>query len=136
MSDDDILPIGQFDGCNDSISSNESETLNSISYPIPVLISNQFLNQKNSQVGTTFPASTPRFRCQNSKKSKIKQGYLRTIKRSNKTLQALELPTVINLNPRSVYNKIDEFHDLVSELKVDCVFMSESWECEALPLIR
>ena len=41
---------------------------------------------------------------------------------------------MINLKPRSVYNKIDEFHDLVSELQVDLVFMSESWEPESLTL--
>ena len=40
---------------------------------------------------------------------------VRAIKRSNNTLQALDLPTVINLNPRSVYNKVDEFHSLVTE---------------------
>ena len=44
------------------------------------------------------------------------------------------MPTVINLNPRSVYNKVNEFHSLVSELEVDLVFMSESWERESLTL--
>ena len=42
----------------------------------------------------------------------------------------MDLPTIINLNPRSVYNKIDEFHALVEEEDVDIVFMSESWERE------
>ena len=45
-------------------------------------------------------------------------------------LQALDLPIVVNLNPRSVYNKIDEFHALVEEEDVDITFMSESWEKE------
>ena len=49
-------------------------------------------------------------------------------------MEALELPTVLNLNPRSVYNKVDEFHTLVEELQVDCLFMSESWERENLTL--
>ena len=40
------------------------------------------------------------------------------------------MPTVINLNPRSVYNKIDEFHVLVKEEEADVIFMSESWERE------
>ena len=31
-----------------------------------------------------------------------------TIKRSNKLLEASNLPTVINLNPRSLYNKQNE----------------------------
>ena len=53
-----------------------------------------------------------------------------TVKKSNNVFQALNLPTVINLNPRSVYNKINEFHTLVQEEDIDIVFMSESWERE------
>ena len=37
---------------------------------------------------------------------------------------------MINLNPRSVYNKQNEFHTLVSELSVDLICISESWERE------
>ena len=44
--------------------------------------------------------------------------------RSNKILQALDLPTIINLNPRSVYNKINEFHTFVEEEEADITFMS------------
>ena len=53
-----------------------------------------------------------------------------TIKRSNKLLHALYLPTIINLNPSSIYNKVDEFHTLVEEEEADIIFMSESWERE------
>ena len=53
-----------------------------------------------------------------------------TIVRSNKLVHALDLPSVLNLNPRSVYNKIDEFYTLVQEEEADVVFMSESWERE------
>ena len=56
------------------------------------------------------------------------------MKRSSKAIEALELPSVINLNPRSVYNKVNEFHNLVTELAVDLIFMSESWERESLTL--
>ena len=34
-----------------------------------------------------------------------------TIKRSNKVVQALDLPVICNLNPCSVYNKIDEVQE-------------------------
>ena len=37
---------------------------------------------------------------------------------------------MINLNPRSVYNKQNEFHTRVSELSVDLICISESWERE------
>ena len=59
---------------------------------------------------------------------------MKTIKRSNKIIQALSLPTICNLNPRSIYNKIEEFHAFVEEEEVDCIFMSESWERENLAL--
>ena len=38
------------------------------------------------------------------------------------------------MNPRSVYNKIDEFHEFVTEEEVDVIFLSESWERENLTL--
>ena len=53
-----------------------------------------------------------------------------TIVRSNKLVHALDLPSIFNLNPRSVYNKIYEFHTLVEEEEADVIFMSESWERE------
>ena len=53
---------------------------------------------------------------------------------SNRFKQALDLPTLCNLNPRSIYNKIDEFHTLVEEEDIDVIFLSESWERDYLPL--
>ena len=38
------------------------------------------------------------------------------------------------MNPRSVYNKVQEFHTFVEEEEVDLIFMSESWEREYLTL--
>ena len=58
----------------------------------------------------------------------------KNIKRSNKLLQALNLPTIMNVNPRSIYNKTEEFHTFVEEHSIDCVFMSESWERPDEPL--
>ena len=49
-------------------------------------------------------------------------------------MQALNLPTVMNVNPRSIYNKVQEFHKFVEEEDIDCVFMSESWERPEQPL--
>ena len=56
------------------------------------------------------------------------------IKRNNKITQALDLPTICNLNPRSVYNKVEEFHTFVEQESVDLLFMSESWERDYLTL--
>ena len=40
----------------------------------------------------------------------------------------------MNVNPRSIYNKVEEFHAFVEEEEIDCVFMSESWERPEKPL--
>ena len=49
-------------------------------------------------------------------------------KYKTKVHQALNLPVICNINPRSIYNKQEEFHDFVKEEMVDAIFMSESWE--------
>ena len=49
-------------------------------------------------------------------------------------MQGLELPTVINLNPRSIYNKADEFKILLEQYQGDLICISESWERENLSL--
>ena len=46
----------------------------------------------------------------------------------NKINEALMLPTCMNLNPRSVYNKSMELVTFIKEEQVYCVFISESWE--------
>ena len=43
-------------------------------------------------------------------------------------------PKVLNLNPRSIYNKKKEFVTFVNEEQVDLVCISESWERENLTL--
>ena len=57
-----------------------------------------------------------------------------TIKRSNKLIQALNLPKVLVLNPRSVYNKLLQLKTFIVEHDIDVVCLSESWEREDLPL--
>ena len=55
-------------------------------------------------------------------------------KKSSKASQSLDLPIICNMNPRSIYNKIDEFHEFVNQESVDILFLSESWERENLTL--
>ena len=40
----------------------------------------------------------------------------------------------MNVNPRSIYNKVEDFHTLVEIEEIDCIFMSESWERPNQPL--
>ena len=56
------------------------------------------------------------------------------MKQNSKVFQALNLPVICNLNPRSIYNKKDEFCTFVKEEEADLIFMSESWEREYLTL--
>ena len=50
------------------------------------------------------------------------------VKRSNKILLATNLPKIMNLNPRSIYNKVDEFVSFVEEEEIDVICISESHE--------
>ena len=79
-------------------------------------------------------AQQPRVNQMKIKKIRKNNGNVNTVKNSAKFQQALSLPILCNMNPRSVYNKIDEFHEFVKEEEVDVVFLSESWEREHLPL--
>ena len=52
------------------------------------------------------------------------------IKRPENVVQALELPKVLNLNPRSAMNKLDELKTFIEEEEIDCAFISESHDRE------
>ena len=45
-------------------------------------------------------------------------------------MQSMELPVVMNINPRSIYNKCEEFSVLVEQYEADLICMSESWDRE------
>ena len=59
---------------------------------------------------------------------------MRPIKRSNKLCQALSLPKVLNLNPRSIYNCKNELVTFVEEESIQLICISESWERKDLTL--
>ena len=62
------------------------------------------------------------------------EGGAKYVGKPNKFLQALELPTIANINPRSAYNKAEELKTFIKEEMVDVLFLSESWEREDLQL--
>ena len=49
-------------------------------------------------------------------------------------LNAIHLPSVMHINPLSVYNKVNEFLTLVEQYLSDLICMSETWERVNLPL--
>ena len=59
---------------------------------------------------------------------------MRPIKRSNKVCQALSLPKVLSLNPRSIYNCKNELVTFVEEESIQLICISESWERKDLTL--
>ena len=59
---------------------------------------------------------------------------LKTVKRNNILLQSISLPVIMNINPRSIYNKSEEFSLLLEQYEADIICMSESFERENLPL--
>ena len=61
---------------------------------------------------------------------------LKTIKRSNKRLNTAELPTVLNINPRSCYGKSEELSLIISQYSADLITISESWSRDDKPLME
>ena len=58
----------------------------------------------------------------------IRNRNLITIKRSNKLLEASNLPIVLNLNPRSLYKKQNEFRTLIEQTEATLCCVSETWD--------
>ena len=48
--------------------------------------------------------------------------------------QSMALPSIMNINPRSIYNKTEDFKLLIEQYEADCIMMSESWEREDFSL--
>ena len=59
---------------------------------------------------------------------------MKFVGKPDKFMQALELPIIANINPRSAYNKAEELVTFIKEEMVDVLFLSESWERENLQL--
>ena len=104
-----VSTICQLDGNTSILSDLESESFN-----IPVHISKHRPAVKQSR--------------------DARKPVRKTLKRNNLILQSVNLPVVMNINPRSVYNKSDEFSLLLEQYSADVICMSESWERDDLPL--
>ena len=107
-----LFNLPQLDGNITRLSISESCISEITGLPIPVVIS-----QRNVHIS-----------------SERRIPVRKVIKRNNIFLQALALPSVMNINPRSVYNKVDEFLTLVDQYETDLIFMSETWDRVDKPL--
>ena len=54
--------------------------------------------------------------------------------KKNKFSYAFQLPTLCNINPRSIYNNTEELSYFIEQNDIDVCFISESWERELLTL--
>ena len=78
----------------------------------------------------TIPVHLSMFRNEKTVWKPRRQPVRKTVKRNNNILQSLELPVIMNCNPRSLYNKTVEFSELIEEYSADVITISESWERE------
>ena len=97
---------------------------------IPV-IDHSVVSQAQAAQPETAPPPPPTQRPTLKTKPKTN---LKTVRRIPKPVSKTLLPTVINLNPRSLYGRLKELKILIQEYKGDLVCVSESWNRENLPL--
>ena len=96
-------------------------------------------NHEDARDGKTAVRQSPKYGVKDGGVDDIKEKTNNVLKdnkfkMSKRIEQALSLPTLCNMNPRSVYNKLEEFHTFVKEEELDVIFLSESWEREYLTL--
>ena len=63
------------------------------------------------------------------KENRIKNN-VKIARQPKKIFEALNLPKIINVNPRSAMNKIEELKTFITEKNIDCAFISESFDRE------
>ena len=87
-------------------------------------------NVENNSENKSIPVviGTPRHNEHAYVTSTAQHTNLKSIRRSNRAVEALYLPTVMNINPRSAYNCPENLALLIKEHEIDAAFLSESWE--------
>ena len=104
----------------------------------------RFKKHDESNDGRHFPAKTETEyeKLENKEKLKYKIHQFRNerkshknrelivIKRPQNVFEALNLPKVLNLNPRSAMNKIEEIKTFIEEEDIDVAIISESHDRE------
>ena len=116
-----------------SVSQSEDEVV------IPQTEINVPILSKSEGESTQIPVILNHFSRSVSKEKIVRPSFRQTIKRSNKILESpplfsQELPTVMNLNPRSIYNRLEELSIIINQYNISLAGISESWERENQPL--
>ena len=63
----------------------------------------------SNQKGEKIPVQISQCRTRAKFNFEVRIPVRKTLRRNNVVLQAIELPVVMNINPRSIYNKADQF---------------------------
>ena len=108
----------------------ENENVNIVDNHVKIVDKTNVKYVENNDIGMPIPTliGPPRHREPVNKTKTVWKANLKTIKRSNRAVQALNLPTVMNINPRSAYNCSENLALLIKEEDIDAAFLSESWE--------
>ena len=86
-------------------------------------------NSTAENYGNSIPVHVSNYRPEKVKVHRTQnRRNLVTIKRNNKLVEAANLPTVVMLNPRSLYNKKNEFNTLIEQTEAGLCFVSETWD--------
>lgn len=103
------------------------------------LTKDTFCKQAEAELELNSACSIPVFISANRNEQPISKPrrppVRKTVRRNILVLQSVELPVVMNLNPRSIYNKTDEFYLFLEQYQADVVCLSESWERDNLFII-
>lgn len=89
---------------------NLNNTVNSTTLDFLQLDSNVSLNSSETEISNIIP-----FVSQHQSNPYQNHDDLITIKRCNKLLEAANLPVIVTVNPRSLYNKQAEFRTLIEQ---------------------
>ena len=90
-------------------------------------------SENRQTISTVITSNRPDEPSYQNKELKYQKRNLLTIKRSNKVVEASRLPVVINLNPRSLYNKASEFSTLIEQTEAGVCCISETWDRSHIP---
>ena len=95
----------------------------------PASLQSSFYDSQLSLETLSIPVYVTNFRQENKNcQSGRNKSNLRSIKRNNKMLEAANLPNIVVLNPRSLYNKQSNFITLIEQTDAGVCFISETWD--------
>ena len=90
-------------------------------------------SENSKPISTILTIDRPDVPSYQHKPLKYQKQNLVTVKRNNKVVEASRLPVVLNHNPRSLYNKAEEFCTLIEQTEAGVCCISESWDRLHIP---